>query len=66
MDDMGEEDSSDMKTDEVHRPSLSPVRKVRLAMCFCSGYLCVYVIVGEGEHVLARENVCECVNAECE
>ena len=52
MDDLDEEDSIDMKTDEVDRLTVFPVSKIEykvsLAMCLCSG-----------EHVHVRENVCE-------
>jgi hypothetical protein len=61
VDDLDEEDSTHMKTDEVDRPTVLPVSKteykVSIAMCFCGGYLCVCMVVGE--HVHVRDNVCE-------
>jgi hypothetical protein len=60
MDDMDEEDSIHMKTDEVDRPTVFPVSKteykVSLAMCFYGGF---FLVMGEGEHMHVRDNVCE-------
>jgi hypothetical protein len=70
VDDLDEEDSIHMKTDAVDRPTVLPVSKteykVSLVMCFCGGYLCMCVVMGEGEHVHVRDNVCEGVCTEYE
>ena len=47
MDVVSEEDCTDMKTDEVYRPSVLSVKteyEVSIVMkCFCGAYFCVYV-----------------------
>lgn len=70
MDDLDEEDSIHMKTDEVDRPTVFPVSKteykVSLAMCFCGVYLCMCVVMGEEELMHVRDNVCEVMCTEYE
>jgi len=60
--DPDEEDSMHVN-DEVNRPTVFPVSKteykVSLVMCFCGDYLCMCVVMEEGEHMHVRDHVCE-------